>query len=75
MPDLLVGKSAIVTGAASGIGQATALAFLREGANVLGADLNEDGLQLTAERAREHSVRCFSRSAATLPSAPTLKLR
>ena len=55
MPDLLVGKSAIVTGAASGIGQATALAFLREGANVLGADLNEDGLQQTAERAREHS--------------------
>jgi NAD(P)-dependent dehydrogenase (short-subunit alcohol dehydrogenase family) len=53
MPDLLVGKSAIVTGAASGIGQAIALAFLREGASVLGADLNMEGLQQTAERASE----------------------
>ena len=54
MPDLLVGKSAIVTGAASGIGQAIALAFLREGAAVLGADLNDKGLQQTADRAQEH---------------------
>ncbi len=54
MPDLLVGKNAIVTGAASGIGQAIALAFLREGANVLGADLNEEGLEETANRASEH---------------------
>ncbi len=56
MPDLLVGKSAIVTGAASGIGQATALAFLREGASVLGADLNLDGLHETADRAKEHGA-------------------
>ena len=55
MPDLLTGKSAIVTGAASGIGQAIALAFLREGANVLGADLNEEGLEETAGRAGAHS--------------------
>ena len=54
MPDLLVGKSAIVTGAASGIGRAIALAFLREGASVLGADLNMDGLRETADRAKEH---------------------
>ena len=54
MPELLVGKSAIVTGAASGIGQAIALAFLREGANVLGADLNLEGLEETAKRATEH---------------------
>ncbi len=53
MPELLVGKSAIVTGAASGIGQAIALAFLREGANVLGADLNLEGLEGTAKRATE----------------------
>ncbi len=55
MPDLLVGKSAIVTGAASGIGQAIALAFLREGANVLGADLNLAGLEDTAARANDCS--------------------
>lgn len=55
MPDLLAGKSAIVTGAASGIGQAIALAFLREGAAVLGADLNSDGLQKTADRALVHA--------------------
>ena len=54
MPDLLVGKSAIVTGAASGIGRAIALAFLREGASVLGADLNMDGLRETADRAKAH---------------------
>ena len=38
------GKRAIVTGAASGIGQAVALRLLREGAQVLAADLNEAGL-------------------------------
>ena len=38
----------LVTGAASGIGRATALAFAAEGARVLGADLNTAGLQETA---------------------------
>lgn len=56
MPNLLVGKSAIVTGAASGIGRAIALAFLREGASVLGADLNLDGLRETADRAMVHGA-------------------
>jgi NAD(P)-dependent dehydrogenase (short-subunit alcohol dehydrogenase family) len=36
---ILSGKKAIVTGAASGIGEAIALAFLREGAEVLAVDL------------------------------------
>jgi NAD(P)-dependent dehydrogenase (short-subunit alcohol dehydrogenase family) len=39
---LLEGKVALVTGAASGIGAATAAAFAREGATVLGADLKGD---------------------------------
>ncbi|WP_129287464.1 glucose 1-dehydrogenase [Streptomyces sp. GZWMJZ-114] len=42
------GKVAFVTGAASGIGQATALAFARAGAQVALADLSADGLKETA---------------------------
>lgn len=38
------GKRAIVTGAASGIGQAVARRLLAEGASVVAADLNEAGL-------------------------------
>ena len=38
------GKRAIVTGAASGIGQAVALRLLREGSAVIAADRNEAGL-------------------------------
>ena len=39
----LAGKNVIVTGAASGIGQATASRLLDEGANVLGADMVDGG--------------------------------
>jgi NAD(P)-dependent dehydrogenase (short-subunit alcohol dehydrogenase family) len=43
MPGTLEGKVALVTGAASGIGRATALTFAREGAKLVVADMNEDG--------------------------------
>ena len=37
----LEGKVAVITGAGSGMGRATALRFLQEGASVMVADLNE----------------------------------
>lgn len=44
----LQGKRALVTGAAQGIGRATALAFAREGATVLATDVNEERLAAMA---------------------------
>lgn len=43
-------KLALVTGGGSGIGQATALAFAREGARLILVDINEQGLQVTASQ-------------------------
>ena len=47
-PDYFAGKTIVITGAASGIGRATALIFAREGANVVCADVNEAGVKETA---------------------------
>jgi len=47
-PDYFAQKTIIITGAASGIGRATALIFARERANVVCADLNEAGARDTA---------------------------
>ena len=45
----LAGKNALITGAASGIGAATASAFAREGASVMCADIDAPGAQATAD--------------------------
>lgn len=45
------GRVALVTGAASGIGRATVLRLVDEGATVLATDIAEDGLAVTAEEA------------------------
>lgn len=42
------GKTVLITGAGSGIGQETALAFAEAGASVIGIDRSEDGLARTA---------------------------
>lgn len=47
----LVGQRILVTGAASGIGRATALRLLDEGARVVGADVAADALTAVGERA------------------------
>ena len=46
---LLEGKVALVTGAGSGIGRATALTFARDGAQVSVADWNAEGGRETLE--------------------------
>lgn len=47
------GKTAIVTGAGSGIGKAVALKLGREGANVVVADISPDGGEATVSEIRE----------------------
>lgn len=48
----LEGKVALVTGAASGIGKATALALARRGADLVLCDVDEPGLEATASAIR-----------------------
>jgi 3-oxoacyl-[acyl-carrier protein] reductase len=59
-PDYFVGKTIIITGAASGIGRATALIFAREGANVVCADLDEDGARRTAGQISGHGGKALA---------------
>src|SRR5438552_2116992 len=55
-PGLLAGKVALVTGAASGIGRATALLCAQHGANVIVADINRaEGERVVAELAAADS--------------------
>src|SRR2546426_10807676 len=69
------GKVAFVTGAASGIGRAAALAFAHEGASVVVADVSEQGNQETArmieaQGGRALTVRCDVTRAADVRAAP-----
>ena len=53
----LRGKVAAVTGAASGLGRAMALAFASEGMDVALADVDERGLRTTCDLLSLHGVK------------------
>ncbi len=53
MTEEMLGKTALVTGAGSGIGRATALEFASRGASVVVADVSGDAAEDTAKRIRE----------------------
>jgi 2-keto-3-deoxy-L-fuconate dehydrogenase len=55
MTERLKGKTALITAAGQGIGRATALAFLREGAQVIATDINMEQLS-TLEGCRIHQL-------------------
>ncbi len=59
----LAERVAIVTGAASGIGAATALAMAAEGARVVVADVNEAGAKATVERIEKAGGRALALAA------------
>ena len=52
----LTGKTAIITGGAAGIGSSTAEFFLKQGANVVLADLNPDVVKFAKELGGDHAI-------------------
>jgi len=67
--DEFKGKTVFITGAASGIGQAQAIAFLENGANVFGFDLDEEGLI----RLKKQHGTCFSYNVGTVSNNDDVK--
>jgi len=57
---MLEGKVAAVTGAASGLGRAMALAFAGEGMHAALADVDEPGLKSTLDEVQSRGVRAFA---------------
>ena len=54
---IIRGKKALITGAASGIGRAIALALAQQGADVFLVDINEDGLADVAREIGRHGTK------------------
>ncbi len=55
-PSNMTGKAALVTGAAAGLGRATALRLAKAGADLCIVDIDPDGLEATAQEARSLGV-------------------
>ena len=55
-PNYFQNRTILITGAASGIGRATAKIFAREGANVIATDINGDGAEETATIVRSSNA-------------------
>jgi len=53
-------KVALITGGASGIGEATALKFIREGAKVVAVDMNEEKLKSLADKIESMDGQCLT---------------
>jgi NAD(P)-dependent dehydrogenase (short-subunit alcohol dehydrogenase family) len=68
------GRVAFVTGAASGIGRAAALAFAREGASVSAADVLERGNQETARMIEEQGGRAVAVRTRRRPSTTRVQI-
>jgi NAD(P)-dependent dehydrogenase (short-subunit alcohol dehydrogenase family) len=64
---MMDGKAALVTGGASGLGRASALAFARAGARVAVADVDESGGRETAGLVADEGVGEFVRTDVTVP--------
>lgn len=62
MAQRLMDKIAIVTGAGSGLGRASAVRFAREGASVVCADLRRDGVDTVVEEIRASGGRATGRA-------------
>ena len=72
----LVGKRALVTGAASGIGRAIALALAAEQSHVYLLDIDDAGATRVAEEARSHGVEALAaRCDCTQPAQITAAIR
>ncbi len=61
----LQGKSVVITGAASGIGEALAMHFAAQGARLLLADIDATGLHRVAAAARQAGATCHTQTVDT----------
>jgi NAD(P)-dependent dehydrogenase (short-subunit alcohol dehydrogenase family) len=66
----LKGRTAVITGAAGGIGRAIAVSLARRGCHLALADLDEAGMVGTEDLVRAYGVR-VTRHSSTLPTART----